>query len=120
VNHRRHDGHHEDHHARQGVEPQRPFDIDSAGGDPGRQVHHPRPVVAEDLAEQQDAEHHRGEERAAGDELGAAVADRPAKESGDRGSNERQEDDEDGEGGHSVQPRIIWMSSTWIVPRLRK
>ncbi len=47
----------------------------------------------------------------------AAEADRPAEKPGDRGGEQRQENDGD---SHRGQPLIMWMSSTWIVPRLRK
>ena len=56
VDHRRDDGHDEDHHARQRVEPQRPVDIDAAGDDPGGERHDLRAARAQDLAEQRDAE----------------------------------------------------------------
>ena len=45
------------------------------------------------------------------------IADRPAEKAGDRGGEQRQENDGD---SHRDQPLIMWMSSTWIVPRLRK
>ena len=73
--------------------------------------------VAQDVGEQHDAERHRQQQRAAGHELRAAVADRPAEKAGDRGGEQRQEDDER---RPPAQPLIMWMSSTWIVPRLRK
>ncbi len=117
MDHRRDDRHDEDHHAGQRVEPQRPVDIDTAGADPGGERNYLRLVDGQDADEQQNAEHHRHQHRAAGDELRSAEADRPAKETGDRGGEQRQENDGD---SHRDQPRIMWMSSTWIEPRLRK
>ena len=117
MDHRRDDGHDEDHDTAQRVEAQRPGDIDTAGDDPARQRDDPRALAGENVAEQKDAEHRRQQEGAAGDELRAAVADHAAEEAGDDGGEKRQEDDGD---GHRSQPFIMLMSSTAIVPRLRK
>ena len=98
VDHRRDDGHDEDHDAAQRVEPQRPGDIDTAGDDPARQRDDPRAVAGEDVAEQKNAEHRRQQKGAAGDQLRAPIADHPAKEAGDDRGEKRQENDGDGQG----------------------
>ena len=55
MDHRRDDGHDEDHHPAQGVEPERPVDIDPAGDDPAEQRDDLRLRQRQDVAEQQDA-----------------------------------------------------------------
>ncbi len=117
VDHRRDDSHDDDHDAAQGVEPQRPCDIDTAGNDPARQRDDSHLVAGEDVAEQEAAEHRGQQERAAGDQLRAAVADHPAEKAGDDRGDQRQKYDGDGQ---TPQPFIMLMSSTRIVPRLRK
>ena len=93
MDHRRDDGDDEDHHAAQGVEADRPGDVDPAGDDPAEQRNDLRLGRRKDVAEHDDAEHRRQQERAAGDELRAAVADRAAEKAGDDRGDERQKDD---------------------------
>ncbi len=57
VNHRRDDGHHEDHDTAQCIEPERPGDIDAAGDDPGCERNDPRAFAGKNVAEQENTEH---------------------------------------------------------------
>ena len=77
-----------------------------------------RVLVAEaDRHEGDPGQHHRGEQEGGGHDLGRPRPDQAAEQAGDRGAEQRQEDD-----GliHAAHPRITLMSSTSIEPRLRK
>jgi hypothetical protein len=104
MDHGRHDRHDENHDSGQRVEPQRPVDIDPAGTDPGGKRYDLGLFRGQDAGEQQNAERHRQQHRAAGDELRSAEADHPPEKPGDHGGQQRQEND--GE-SHRNQPLIM-------------
>jgi hypothetical protein len=88
-----HHGHHQQHDRAQGVQLDRPGDLEGAGIDPGEQLGDPGLAVDRHLLEHHDREERRNAEQGAGHHLGAAVADRTAEQAGDDGADQRQNDD---------------------------
>ncbi len=85
--------HHRDHHGRQRVEAQRPGDLERARGHPGEDVDGAAGAAERDIEEHHDAEHGRERHRPAGHQLGGAVADQAAAQTGDDRADQRQEND---------------------------
>ena len=86
-----HDRHHHDHRGGQGVQSQRPRDIQRPGRNPRHQINRAGVPADRDIEEQNDPQHCRQDQPPAGDDLRPAVAERPAEKASNQRAQKRQE-----------------------------